>query len=149
MNIIDKLCVYKYFDREEGSSCLGHSTKAFQNGNGLTYTQPQPDSETDKDIRLNNIQDPNRNFPFAMEGNYCDHRIYLWIDGVPELSHVFFLDSDINLAKESHGKWARHSLCPLNQTRMKQCSYPSTSTGDKLSCSGVLIIPLLDRFDLP
>lgn len=89
MNIINKLCIFRYFNREEGSSCLGHSTKTFQNGNCLTYTYPQPDSETDKNVRLDNIQDPNRSFPFAVEGKYCVPRIYLWIDRVPVIVPCF------------------------------------------------------------
>lgn len=74
---ISKLCALKYLDKEEKIAVLDIHVKHFKMQNCSAYTYPQPDSERDKNTKLDNIQDPTKSFPFAMEAGCCAHRIHL------------------------------------------------------------------------
>jgi hypothetical protein len=52
--------------RKEENSSLGHLSKIFQNGNLLAYMLPHPDSETNKNTRLDSIKILTV-FPFSLK----------------------------------------------------------------------------------
>lgn len=87
------------YTKKKKIAVLGIHVKHFKMENCSAYTYPQPDSETDKNTKPDNIWDPKKSFPFAMKAGYCAHRIGLGMR-VPVSPMFSFLTQNIHWQRQ-------------------------------------------------